>query len=318
MSFYEELLQSAAWQAFQEKNGKYCLREQGVLFVMETLPVVGQYLYAPRWPSSEMNQEARSKNQEKLARRENVGWVRVEPESDRVLAELQTVFGKNRIVPAPHDVQPREILVLDISGSTEDLLAQMKSKTRYNIRLSEKHGVTVRFSRSEEDLEPFINLIYATTERKAICPHPKSYYRNFFEAFQPEQCVLAMAEHEGKILAANLIVFHERTAYYLHGGSSDEGRHLMAPYLLQWRSIEEAKRRSCTRYDFGGVRTKLSPIPYHPSPDPWSGITRFKQGFAPHAATLSFPGAYDIVIASWTYRLYRFLQKLQSLRKLFR
>lgn len=319
MSFYESLLQSEKWQTLQSKHGKRCLREQGTLFIVETLPLVGHYLYAPRWPNQD--QRSRIKDQkaeiENLARRENAGWIRVEPENESALEELRNTFGVSQVVSAPHTVQPKEILVMDIQRSTEDLLAQMKSKTRYNTRLSEKHGVSVRFSRSSADMEQFISLIYATTERKAIRPHPKEYYRNFFEVFGDDECVLALAEHEGRVLAANLLVFHDGVAYYLHGGSSDEGRHLMAPYLLQWRSIEEAKRCGCTHYNFGGVDTQSNIKNQISKMSDWSGITRFKQGFAPNTLTLSFPGAYDIVISPLRYRFYRLLQKLQKVRRYF-
>lgn len=285
--------------------------------IVESLPVVGKYLYTPRWPTSSTWRitPGALPMREKLfavAHRERVGWVRMEPESDQAWAELKEVFGKERVVPAPHAVQPREILVMDIAPTEEALLVAMKSKTRYNIRLAEKHGVTVRFSRAPQDIERLIELIYATTNRKAIRPHPKEYYRNFFLVFGESECVLALAEYSGKILAANLLVFWDGAGYYLHGGSSDRGRHLMAPYLLQWESIREAKRRGCPLYDFGGVNTRESQ-------SAWAGITRFKQGFAPATQSIVFPGAYDIVVSSWRYGLYRVLQKTQRLRRfLFR
>lgn len=308
----KNLLQSDRWKHFQEENGFKTVQLPDSFGIVYNLPLVGQYLYTPRWPVE--NQESKIKNQklliEKLAKESRAGWVRVEPTDDTALEGLQKAFGATQVVSAPHDVQPREILTMDIQGDEAVLLAAMKPKTRYNIRLAEKHGITVRFSRGKEDMETFIGLIYATTERKAIRPHGKEYYRNFFKAFDETQCVLALAEHEGRSLAANLLVFHEGTAYYLHGGSSDEGRHLMAPYLLQWKSICEAKRRGSRLYDFGGVNT-------HDPESAWAGITRFKQGFAPVAAPIRFPGTYDIVLSPSRYALYRFLQRMRKVVQFF-
>lgn len=316
MSFREPLLQSSQWQAFQEKNGKSCFRDEWGLAILETLPLVGRYAYFPRGPASTISnfKFQISKLKEELlerAQQNKVGWVRVEPASDEEVDELKKTFGTARVVSAPHDVQPREIFVLNIQQDEPELLAAMKSKTRYNIRLAEKHGVTIRFSRSDQDVERFIDLVYTTTKRKTIHPHPKKYYRNFFSVFSETECVLALAEYEGQMLAANLLVFFDGATYYLHGGSSSEGRHLMAPYLLQWESIREAKRQGCNLYDLGGVSIKIQRAA-------WQGITRFKQGFAPETQSIVFPGAYDIVVAPWHYRWYRVLQKLHTIRQVFR
>ncbi len=333
--FRESLLQSSLWEAFQEKNGHTCVAGDFGLAVVETLPIVGKYLYLPRGPVAPISlptgkagnfQFPISKLKENLiqvAYENQVGWIRVEPENEVALETLKKEFGDDRIVRAPHDIQPREILVMDITPAEETLLSQMKQKTRYNIRLSEKHGVRVRFSRASEDMETFIELIYTTTSRKAIWPHPKEYYRNFFRVFGENECVLALAEHEGKVLAANLLVFFENTAYYLHGGSSDEGRNLMAPFLLQWESIREAKQRGMVQYNFGGIATNITDshsteIKTTQLAVSWAGITRFKQGFAPETTPIGFPGTYDIIFSPWRYQFYRIIRGAQKIKNLFR
>lgn len=314
--FREPLLQSSLWQAFQEKNGKMTLRGEFGLGVVERLPLVGPYLYLPRGPvvtSANFKFQISTVAEEilRISKGLNAGWVRVEPEDEAAVEALRSAFGAERVVRALHSVQPQEILVMDITPSEPELLAQMKGKTRYNVRLAEKHGVTVRFSRDEADMERFIQLIHATTGRKAIRPHPEEYYRNFFRAFAPAECVLALAEHAGTVRAANLLVFHDGAAYYLHGGSSDRDRHLMAPYLLQWECIREAKRRGATVYDLGGINTR-------DEQSAWAGITRFKQGLAPATQPVTFPGAYDIVVTPWRYRAYRLLQRASTARRFFR
>lgn len=308
--FRETLLQSSLWEKFQEKNGHTSLRVGEGLALLETLPVVGKYLYFPRFPFADSSLEKETIFS--LAQKKAIHWVRVEPENEVVLEKVKEVFGKENVVRAPHDVQPQEVLVMDIERSEEELLALMKQKTRYNIRLAEKHGVTIRFSREAKDVETFIDLIYATTNRKAIWPHPKNYYRNFFEVLGENECVLALAEHEGNVLAANLLVFFEGVAYYLHGGSSDEGRYLMAPFLLQWESIREAKRRNMTRYNFGGVKINAT------DKNSWAGITRFKQGFTPKTEPIVFPGTYDIILSPWWYRTYRIIRVAQKIKNIFR
>lgn len=318
------LLQSDEWAQLQAASGHIPLHFQGEGFegnaFQYTLPLFGNYLFIPRGPivdaSKIKNQESKMREELlRVAQAARAGWIRIEPQAGEALEILKTVFGEARVIAAPRDTNPREILMVSLSGDVTTWLDQMKPKTRYNVRLAEKHGVTVRFSRSKEDIERFIELIYATTNRKAIAPHPKDYYRNFFATFPDTMCTLALAERDGAPIAAALLVFFGETAYYLHGGSADTKRELMAPFLLQFRSMEEAKRRGCMRYDFGGVRVSSK---RGADDTDWDGITRFKQGFAPKQETLLFPGTYDIVLSPTRYALYRQLHHLTGIRQFFR
>jgi len=94
----------------------------------------------------------------------------------------------------------------------------MKPKTRYNIRLAEKRGVRVFATRDAKYQQAFLDLIEATAERKEIVPHPRSYYEHFFTAFPEAVCQLFIAEYEGSVIAANLLIIFGGRAIYLHGG----------------------------------------------------------------------------------------------------
>lgn len=245
------------------------------------------------------------------ARELNVGWIRIEPETDSALAGIRDVAKGTKIVKAPHDMQPRETFVVDLAPTEEELLAAMKSKTRYNIRVAKKRGVNVVVSTDADHTQAFIRLVTGTADRKGITPHPKAYYEAMCETLLGENGKIFAAEKEGTIVSANLVVFHGDTATYLHGGSDDAYRSDMAPFLLQWEAMCEAKRRGCTRYDFGGVN--LSEL--EAGKGKWLGITRFKTGFSPSTSATVFPGAYDVVLSPLRYAVYGMMQKM---KKLFR
>lgn len=291
--------------------------------LVHTLPVVGCYLYTPKWPAE--NQKSKIKNQkallESIASEAHVGWIRIEPETEELLAELQQVFG-SRLVKAPHDMQPRENLIIDITKSEDELLAEMKPKTRYNVRLAEKHGVRIFTTNEEKYQKTFLDLIQATAKRQGILTHPKSYYQQFLAVFPRESYALFVAEYAGEVLAANTVIFSGDTAVYLHGGTSDAHREVMAPFRLQWEQMRAAKGRGCTQYDFGGVSTNSKLKTRNSKLNSWAGITRFKIGFSPATPTTLSPGSYDIIINSWRYRIYRVVRPLQigvnSLQKLSR
>lgn len=301
------LFQSQEWQGFQRFQGRSVWNIKEDIYGTEKKLsfYLGKYAYTPRFPGLSYNEEY--ENLLSYADTKNWVFIRVEPQSTELLQELQAKI-RYKITEAPNDVQPREILMLDIDKNEEDLLKIMKSKARYNIRLASKHGIVVKMTREEKDREAFLDIMEKTAKRKSIHFHPRSYYRSFLEYFPKEQCELFVAKKDGIVLSGSLVYFYKQTAYYLHGGSGDTGRHLMAPYLLQWTQILEAQKRGCTQYDFGGVAVKGQ---VRTGKD-WSGITRFKQGFGPSTETLLFPGTYDIVLNKKKYFLYRMLHLIKS------
>jgi lipid II:glycine glycyltransferase (peptidoglycan interpeptide bridge formation enzyme) len=247
-----------------------------------------------------------------LAKNNNAEWIRIEPNSEKELDLIKENLPMGlKIKKSAVDMQPREILVMDISGSEEENLAGMKQKTRYNIRLAEKKGVHVSHNTQHitHNINEFLKLVKITAKRDGITAHPENYYRKMFETIPNEVLKLYVAEYEGKTIAANLVLFFGKTATYMHGASDNEHRNVMAPYLLQWQQILDAKKKGCERYDFGGV--KISHNMEHVTHNNWAGITKFKTGFAPDAKPIEFSGCYDIILNPVRYMLYRLLRKIK-------
>lgn len=297
-------LQSEGWRAFGEYEGFHTEHFEVEGFwanVIEyRLPLVGKYWYVPRGPVIELP-TSDLKGWEKLlgeAKKRNIGWIRVEPGDEEAVKRMREWSEPYGMEKAIHDMQPREIFVVDISPNEGDLLAGMKPKTRYNVRLAEKRGVEVSLARDETSIADFLRMIRSTAARNGIAAHPESHYRALLDAFSHETLELLVARHERGVLAAILVSFFGDTATYLHGASEDTHRELMAPFLLQFRAMQEAKRRGCGRYDLGGVdtdgvRTSLA------------GVTRFKRGFAESVKTIRSMGSYDIMLVPSRFLLYK-------------
>lgn len=349
-------LQSDVWRKFQEAVGYRTFfvsvphpsplpkGEGDFVFsasiIEHQLPVVGKYLYIPRGPlvgisnfKFQISNEIQSSNDKikkgmqclmDLARKNNAGWIRIEPENEETLE----IIKKNvdyKIAKAPHDMQPKEILAMDIAKTEEELLSEMKAKTRYNIKLAEKKGVGVTSSWNKKYINEFVRLIKLTEKRKSIKFHSANYYQKMLEVIPSDILRLYVAEYNNKVIAANLVIFYGNTAIYLHGATDDEYRNVMAPYLLQWQAIKDAKKAGFLQYDFGGVK-RISPLSSTPSPGGrgwlekpsegnWSGITKFKLGFAPNTDPIIFPGSYDIIIDRKKYYLYKIIQKTRCFLK---
>jgi len=354
----KDFLQSDEWMEFQESVGRKTFHVSDENFwaniVEHKLPIVGKYFYIPRGPIFQnQNDNLKCKiflnNLIKLARENNMGWIRIDAASEKILEIIKNFAGAGlapvQIMKAPHDMQPREIFVIDISKSEEELLAEMKAKTRYNIKLSQKHNVSVKaisnfqFPISNEiknqddknfkfHIDEFIKLVKITSQRNKITAHSDDYYRKMLETVSPEILKLYVAEYQGKVIAANLMIFYGNTCVYLHGASDDEYRNAMAPYLLQWQAIKDAKEVGCTKYDMGGVKISNFQFPISKKiqnsirqpadkiqnfSNSWTGITKFKLGFSPETKPVEFMGSYDIILNRKKYFLYRFLQCVKNI-----
>jgi peptidoglycan pentaglycine glycine transferase (the first glycine) len=181
---------------------------------------------------------------------------------------------------SPHNIQPARTIIIDVSATEEEILAGMKQKTRYNIRLAEKKGVTVRVW---DDLEAFHKMMLVTGGRDGFGIHSVEYYKRSYELMHPKHmCEILLAEYEGKPLAALFIARHGNRAYYLYGASTDEERNRMPTYLLQWEAMKWAKAHGCEEYDLWGVPDEdemtLEANFEKRSDGLWS-VYRFKRGF---------------------------------------
>lgn len=218
---------------------------------------------------------------DRLCRQENAVFLVVEPD----LWEAEASSNEVASFPSGFEagfqtIQPRRTLVVDLQGGEEQILARMKQKTRYNIRLAQKKGVTVRAS---ADVDSFYRLIQLTGERDVFGVHSLEYYQRAYTLFSREdRCVLLMAEFEDEPIAALMAFRHGSRAWYFYGASGNEHRERMPAYLLQWEAMRWARANGCLTYDLWGVpdvdEAELEAGFTRRSDGLW-GVYRFKRGF---------------------------------------
>lgn len=208
-------------------------------------------------------------------------------------------------------IQPPSTLVLSLGRGEEALLAEMKQKWRYNLRLAERKGVTVR--REGADALPTLEALIAdTAARNGIGDRPAGYHASVWRAFEaasPGAARLYVARFEGLALAASLVVHFGRCATYLYGGSSERERQRMPNHALQWAAIREAESAGLAQYDFWGIPDALGvatvagealdAVPVRG--DGLWGVWGFKRGFG--GQVWRAVGAWDQVHAPLRYTL---------------
>lgn len=202
-------------------------------------------------------------------------------------------------------IQPRYVFRMDISPSIEELMANMHSKTRYNIRLAGRKGVRIKEDCTREDLRPFYEILTVTAERDNFLIRAYSYFETLWDCLVEQGLAkLFMAEYEGKYIAGTLAFIFGDKAWYIYGASSNEYRNVMPNYLLQWTMISWAKENGCTMYDFRGVPGNLT------EDNPLYGLYRFKKGFG--AQYVEFVGEYDLVYSPFYYSVFNTMEKVYS------
>jgi len=219
------------------------------------------------------------------------------------LRELRMNWGLDgaALRKAPSDILPPDTIHVCLEADEDryqaSLLARMKPKTRYNIRLAMRKGVQVRCG-EQKDMPIWDSLYEQTTRRNRLRPHRKGSFDHLLSVSRHREGVkLLIAEQEGRPLAAMFLAVSGPQAYYLYGASSTEHRELMAPYALQWEAMQQARALGCDSYDLFGVAPR-------PDPDhPLYGLYVFKSGFG--GRLLHRQGAWDFPFDESAYASYR-------------
>ena len=190
-------------------------------------------------------------------------------------------------------IQPRYVFRLNVEGKTEEeLLANFHQKWRYNIRLAERKGVTVRIC-GKEMVPAFSDLMLTTGVRDGFVTRKPEYFAAMLDNLGEHARLYMAFDPNDTPIAGTLAIHYGDKVWYLYGASSNEHRNLMPNYLLQWCMIQWAVETNCRIYDFRGVSGDVS------EDNPLYGLFRFKQGFG--GDFTEFVGEMDLVLSPVIY-----------------
>lgn len=318
-------MQTSAWaqiKSFWDWRGVVVKNEgqiaAAMLVLIRPLPFGFSLLYAPRGPVCDRNDPALwaelMEAMQKLAKQERGLLFHMDPDeadSNEAFRSIMRRLGfTEKADEGFGNIQPQYVFRLPLKDRTqEEIFRAFCSKTRYNIGLSLRKGVTVReYSGADRfpDLimDHFYALMQATGKRDHFFIRGQDYFKALMQALQTDARIYIAYLHDQPIAGA-VEVFCGNKAWYLYGASANEHRNAMPNYLLQWIMIREAMERGCALYDFRGVPGQAS------EKDPLYGLYRFKKGFS---------GEYTKFTGLFTYEFHPMLCKLlrlaMKLRKL--
>jgi peptidoglycan pentaglycine glycine transferase (the first glycine) len=169
---------------------------------------------------------------------------------------------------------PRVTQCVDLNPSEDAILAQMKPKGRYNVRVAQRYGVSVVEDVSPQGIEDFLNIYDETFTRKNLDGLDHDYFQTLIPMLSAsERGSVFFAEYQGARLATALVIYSGRTATYYHGGSRAIHRNVMAPYLLHFEIMRKAKFLGYQTYDLFGVTPESEPS------NTWTDFSVFKRKF---------------------------------------
>ena len=270
-------------------------------------------LYSPKGPLLDWSNESlRNRvfdDLQTFAKKQGAIFLKIDP--DIVLGRGVDLSNSNQVIPSEmkrrgwvesqEQIQFKNTVIIDLSESEENLLARMKQKTRYNIRLAEKKGVSIREGKLD-DLENLYRMYAETSVRDGFVIRDENYYMTVWKMFlqsavsnQPLAIPL-IAEVDNEPVAAIFLFMFAGRAYYVYGMSRNVHREKMPTYLLQWEAMKIAKSKGCLMYDLWGA-----PDVFDESDSMW-GVYRFKEGLG--GEVIRTLGAYDFAPNKILYKLY--------------
>lgn len=313
-------LQSFEWGEFREKTHTKVIRkgifadekiQSGFQLTIHKIPhtpfTIG-YL-----PKGFLPTDALLRELKKIGEEQKCIFIQIEPN-----VEIKEISSKEflqsvsfPLKKAFHPLFTKYTFILDLEPSEEEILKNMHQKTRYNIRVAQKHGVEIIEDNTEEGFEQFWKLTEETTKRQNFFAHTKTYHKLQWETFNTSQrkdtdltSHIFLAKYKGEILTAWIVFTFGGNLYYPYGSSSSKYRETMASNLMMWEVIRFGKAKGLKYFDMWGA---LSDTP--DTKDSWYGFHRFKQGYG--ARHVEFLGSFDFVINPFLYEMYKVADKLR-------
>lgn len=305
----KSLLQTRQWAELKADQG-WQVHEVEDIFVLEKkLPMGKNFLYVPEvaWEKVEKNID----NIKKIAEKQQSIFIRLEI-LDINDSKITSKIKSDKFVKAFEEVQPEWRQIIDITKPEEEILAMMKEKGRYNIRVAQKHNIKIENppAGGTNIIDDFYKLFCETAKRDGFEIRPKQYFEKLMQKLETDGLAeILIARYNDIPVAAEIVTYYGDVASYLYGASSSENRNTMAPYLLHFEAMKRAKEKGCKVYDLLAVDPAISNKPLANSHHKFAGIGRFKRQFG--GKTVNIVGSWDYINKPMWYKIFKIAEQFR-------
>ena len=291
-------LQTWEWGEFRKSWGNEIVRFLFGQITIHKIPLtpykIGVFVKGPKPDKNQINslKEYASKNK--------IFFIKLEPnfvpEDEKRKEELIKLLQSQGCIKGRRLFTPQTFWI-DLTKSEEELLKSFSSKTRYNIRLSERKGIMVKEDNSDKAFNKYLELTFETAKRQGFYAHTKKYHQLMWKILRQSNIAhLLTASFKKEILTTWILFTWKDFLYYPYGASSDKYKNLMANNLMMWEAIKFGKKLNLKTFDLWGK-------------EEGKGFTKFKEGYNPQV--VNFIGTWDLVINKPIYYIYRFIENIR-------
>lgn len=302
------VIQSWEWGEFRKSLGipvlRYGIYHAGKLskafqLTLHKIPFTNKFVgYLPKGPAPDKELAEALK---KIGKDNNCAFIKIEPNTEN--SELSKNF-----IKSPKPLFTKFNFIVNLTKSEEELLENMHPKTRYNIRVAQKHGVKVEERIDDKAFEIYLKLYFETTQRQGYHGHNEHYHRQVWNTLK-NACMarLLIAFYEDKPLTAWMLLNFKDTLYYPYGGSSKIHPEVMANNLVAWEAIKLGQKLKLKNFDMWGALD-----PDASKDESWFGFHKFKQGYG--GKLIEYIGTYDLVFNWPLYLFFTLIDKMAPLK----
>ena len=305
MQLQKHIVQSPEWAEFKTAYGTKVIKCGKLVYSKHHLPLSPYFVaYCPKVNPQviDWDQLTKSlKNENCVSINFDVPNVIKETEEEKVAIGIFNA----RCQKSTRETFAGNTVLMDLTKSEDELLANMHPKHRYNLRLAQKHGVKIENVADQTGFDEFFDLLHATSLRQKYYIHPKHYYQKAWEILSAKNsCYILTAKHGGEALSSWMLFTYQGVLYYPYGGSSDKLQNFFPSNLLGWEAIKLGKSLGCHTFDMWGAAKNPND-----QADPWWGFTNFKLKFG--GRLVKFMDSYDYVV---NYKVYKMFNLANDIR----
>ena len=286
-------LQTSFWEEFRREWGNEVVETKYGILTLHKIPYtkfkIAMFEKGPA-PTKNMLSDLK-----KIGHENNLIFIKLEPnclKNDKLVKLMESggaIQGRRLFTPTT--------FWIDLTPSEENLMKSFSSKTRYNIRLAERKGVTVKEDNSDKAFNKYLDLTRETIRRQGFYAHSEKYHRLMWSILKKAGIGhLLTATYQGEIITTWIIFVWKKFLYYPYGASTEKHKEVMANNLMMWEAIRFGKKLGLTTFDLWGR-------------EEGKGFTKFKEGYNPKV--IEFLGSWDLVINRPAYFIYRLAEKIR-------
>lgn len=293
-------LQSPAYGKMNELLGAKVIEEdfggKGRALMIVRDAKRGRYLEIPCGPLLDYKDKKTVKAAfEKItgtAKKEKCVFVRVRPQLINTPENLQLLADLG-LKKSPMHLAAEHTVIIDLTKPEDELLANMRRQTRYEVRRAAKQGITVEKSQSEEIFKEFRKVQAETAKRQGFVPPNLKTLMAEREAFGDNIAIYVAKTDDGKPIAYGMIIKDGKEGDYYEAASTELNRKMPGAYALLWQVMRDLKAEGYERFNLWGIAPPGQPN------HRYAGVTTFKTGFG--GEVVEYVPAHDLVIAKMRY-----------------